>query len=353
MMQTLSRRRYLATALGATATVLIGCGESAQRKRSRVAYAAGFSLPKSVDEQLWLEFEQRIERTIPDMDLRLVIRGETGPEEALFAALRRNRIQIGGGSFAGVATVVPEISMLSVPFLFDSDAEVDFVMDQYMLPAFRDLFAAKGLEVLHWTDVGWVNLYAKPVILKPAAARGVRLRSSSALASQAFIAEIGGDTITMPFSEVLPSLQTGLIDGGVTSITMYSLSGIAAEAPNYVLTRHSYDMGLLLANQNWMNSLSPSERETVRIGFGGASVTRSAARASVETLLATLPDKGATVYEPTTAERAVWRDAAWPSHEKLIKNVGGRAREVYEAMLRGKREFAALPAKQASNHATP
>ncbi|HPF26456.1 MAG TPA: TRAP transporter substrate-binding protein DctP [Steroidobacteraceae bacterium] len=346
MTYAITRRRCLATALGATAIALVGCGESASRRRSRIAYAAGFSLPKSVDEALWLAFEQRIEQAIPDMDLRLVIRGETGPEEALFAALRRNRIQIGGGSFAGVATVVPEISMLSVPFLFDTDAEVDFVMDEYMLPAFQKLFAAKGLEVLHWTEIGWVNVYAKPVIDRPEAARGVRLRSSSSLASQAFIAEIGGDTITMPFSEVLPALQTGLIDGGVTSVTMYSLSGLTTEAPNYVLTRHSYDMGVLLANKTWMNSLSPAEREVVRLGYGGAAATRTAARASVEGLLKSLPAKGVKLYEPTAEERAAWREATWPSHEKLIQKVGGQAREIYETMLQGKRDFAA-------RHATP
>ncbi|MCB1624153.1 MAG: TRAP transporter substrate-binding protein DctP [Pseudomonadales bacterium] len=341
MNRMLTRRHCLATALGAASTALIGCGDASIRKRRRVAYAAGFSLPKSIDERLWFEFEQRIEQNIPDMDLRLVIRGETGPEEALFAALRRNRIQIGGGSFAGVATVVPEISMLSVPFFFDSDAEVDFVMDRYMYPTFAALFANKGLDLIQWTDVGWVNLYARPVIHLPTAARGVRLRSSSALASQAFIAEIGGDTITMPFSDVLPALQTGLIDGGVTSITMYSLSGLTTEAPNFVLTHHSYDMGVLLANHDWLASLSEAERAVVKLGYGGAQATRDAVRASVAKLLADLPNKGVHLYKPTAEERKVWRDAAWPSHEKLIQNVGGKARDVYDTMVRGKQDFAA------------
>ncbi|MBK6599655.1 MAG: TRAP transporter substrate-binding protein DctP [Proteobacteria bacterium] len=337
----LTRRQCLATALGAASSALLGCGSSQDNQRQRVAYAAGFSLPNSVDERLWQAFEKRIEDSIPDMDLRLVIRGETGPEEALFAALRRNRIQIGGGSFAGVATVVPEISMLSAPFFFDTEPEVDFVMDRYMLPAFAALFAAKGLELLHWTDVGWVNLYAKQVILKPEAARGVRLRSSSALASQAFIAEIGGDTITLPFSEVVPALQTGLIDGGVTSTTMYSLSGLTSEAPNFVLTRHSYDMGVLMVNKEWLDGLSTADQEVIRIGYGGAESTRRAARASVEQLLTTLPSRGVEVYEPTAEERKVWRDTAWPSHEKLIENVGGKARDIYATMLRGKQDYAA------------
>lgn len=338
-----SRRQFMATALAATGTLLTGaCSRSTpSATRKQVVYAGAFSLPKSIDEANWLQFEKTVEERLPDIDIRLVIRGETGPEEATFAALRRNRIQIAGGSFAGLATIVPEISLLSAPFLFDSEAEVDFVMDRYMYPTFAELFAAKGLTLLQWTDVGWVNLYAKRALLTPDQARGVRLRASSALASQAFIAEIGGDTLTMPFSEVVPSLQTGLIDGGVTSVTMYSLSGITAEAPNYVLTRHSYDMGALLANAAWLASLPPTLRDTIVTGYGGAARVREGARAAVAELVRTLPAKGVKVYEPTAAERATWRAAAWPAHEKLIERVGGQARVVYARLLEGKRDFAA------------
>jgi TRAP-type transport system periplasmic protein len=336
-----SRRHWLASALALPAAVALpACGSRAGSTRRQVIYAGAFSLPKSVAEANWLRYEAAVEQQLPNVDLRLVIRGETGPEEATFSALRRNRIQIAGGSFAGVATIVPEISLLTAPFLFDSEAEVDFVMDRFMLPVFRELFAAKGLYFMQWTDVGWVNLYAKRVIVEPAQARGVRLRASSALSSQAFIAEIGGDTITMPFSDVVPSLQTGLIDGGVTSVTMYSLSGITAEAPNYVLTRHSYDMGVMMANSEWLDSVTPEVRGVITTAYGGAERARAAARSAVSKLIETLPSKGVRVFDPSPEERARWRDAAWPSHEKLIARVGGDARTVYDQLLAGKSAYA-------------
>jgi TRAP-type C4-dicarboxylate transport system substrate-binding protein len=342
MAKILTRRALLTSTAAAAALSLSSCGETAApAKRRKVVYAGAFALPKSIDEQLWIRFEQLVEQQVPDFDVRLVIRGETGPEEATFAALRRGRIHIAGGSFAGVATIVPEISILSAPFLFDSEAEVDFVMDQFMYPAFDALFAAKGLRLLQWTDVGWVNLYAKRVILTPEAARGVRLRASSALASQAFIAQIGGDTITMPFSDVLPSLQTGLIDGGVTSVTMYSLSGITSEAPNYVLTQHSYDMGVLLANAKWLAGTSAAAQRAIATGFGGAAQTRRNARGSVHELMQSLPTKGVRIYVPSPLERAAWRAAAWPAHEKLLDRIGGQARQIYAQLLAGKRAFAA------------
>ncbi len=276
----MKRRHFVRAALGAPATVaLLGCVPDSSAPRRRIVYASGFSLAKSVDEALWLAIEARVERALPNNDLRLLIRGEAGPggtgvrqpASAAHPDCRR--------SFAGVATLVPEIALLSLPYLFDSEEEVDYVMDRHMLGPFRELFGAIGLYLVHWTEIGWVNLYSKRPLKLPADARGQRVRSSSSLASQAFIREIGADTITMPFSDVLPSLQTGLIDAGVTSVTMYALSGILAEAPYYVLTRHTYDMGVLLASAGWLDGLSKHEREVYAEGYGGARRRRGARRA--------------------------------------------------------------------------
>jgi len=345
----MDRRTWLrGAAAGAVATLVGGCARDAVGPRSEVAYASAFSMPKSVDEAFWLEFEARIEKALPNFDIRLLIRGETGPEEQAFAGVRRGRLQIVGGSFAGVASLVPEIALLSVPFLFDTEDEVDYVMDKYMLEPFRDLFAAKGLDLLHWTDVGWVNLYDKQPFRVPEAARGRRLRSSTSIASQAFIRELGADTITMPFTDVVPSLQTGLIEGGVTSATMYSLSGISTEAPHYILTRHSYDMGVLAASSEWMRDLGAEERAVIAIGFGGAAQARATARASVRRTMESLPGQGVRLYVLSDEERERWRVASWPAHEKLVEQIGGDARRIYETLLSGKAAFDARVAAGAA-----
>lgn len=328
----------------AIAPALTSCTRAPRSPRT-VVYAGAFSLAKSVDEALWFDFEANIERARPDIDVRLLIRGETGPEEQTFASLRRGRVQVAGGSFAGVATLVPEIALLSVPFLFDSEDEVDFVMDRWMLEPFRELFAAKGLRLIQWTEVGWVNMYGKQPLLRPADLRDRRIRASSSIASQAFIGEVGADTITLPFSDVVPSLQTGLIEGGVTSLTMYSLSGIATEAPHYTLTRHSYDMGVLLANAEWFAGLEPTARAAVESGFGGAVSARRRARSAVAELAAALPSKGVTLHQQDHATREEWRRAAWPAHQKLVRRIGGQSERIYAQLTAGIAAFrAARPA---------
>jgi TRAP-type C4-dicarboxylate transport system substrate-binding protein len=340
-------------AVAASLLLLAACGskepeaDKPPRQARNEVTVAGFSLPGSVDERNWRRFEQNVNAWAPEFRLKMLIRGEGGPEETQFSNLRRGRVQIVGGSLAGAAAIVPELAVLQAPYLFESQAEADYVMDEVLLEPFRRIFAEQGLRLIQWLDIGWVNLYARKPILTPADARGARLRAASSVASQEFVAAIGGDLITLPFPDILPALQTGLIDGGVTTITMYSLSGLATEAPHYVLTEHSYDVGLLLANRPWFDRLTPHDRDVFMQAFGSAGQARSDARAAVGELFARLESVGGvTVHRPDPEQRRAWAEAARPAHEAIVRKAGGRSREIYDLILKGKAEFAARQAGQ-------
>lgn len=329
------------------ALLLTACGSNSpdgeaepRRPRNEVAVAA-YALPGSVDERNWERFVANVNAWAPEFTLKMLIRGEGGPEETQLSNARRGRVQIVGLSFAGAAAVVPEIAVLSAPYLFESQEEADYVMDEVVLEPFRRLFADNGLRLLQWVDVGWVNLYAREPILEPVQARGVRLRAASSVASQAFVQAIGGDMISMPFPDVLPSLQTGLIDGGVTSVTMYALSGIADEAPHYTLTEHTYDAGVLVANKAWFDGLTPHDKDVFEEAFGSSGLARSDARQAVAEITAGLEAEGVQLHRPTPGQRSAWAEASREAHRRIIEQAGGRSQEIYDLIMAGKAGFAA------------
>jgi TRAP-type C4-dicarboxylate transport system substrate-binding protein len=51
--------------------------------------------------------------------------------------------------------------------------------------------------------------------------------------------------------------------------------------------------------------------------------------------------KGGKVYVLTDAQRAEWQRLVEPSLSELVKTMGPGARELFEAILKGKKEFAA------------
>lgn len=319
-------------------------GEGASRPPRNEVSVAAYALPGSVDERNWKRFVDNVNAWAPEFRLRMLIDGAGDPEEMQLSGVRSGRVQIVGLSLAGAEAVVPEIAVLSIPFLFESQEEADYILDEVLLEPFRRLFADQGLRLLQWVDVGWVHLYAREPVLEPDEARGLRLWAGSSVASRAFIGSVGGEVISTALPDVLPGLQSGLIDGGVTSVTLYALSGIAEEAPHYTLTQHSYDAGVLVADKAWFDSLTPHDKDVFEEAFGSAGQARADARRTVAELVARLERDGAALHRPTAGQRQAWAAATQDAHRRIIDQAGGRAQELYDLITAGKARFAASAA---------
>ena len=112
-------------------------------------------------DQFWQRFKANLERESPNLfQLKLFIRGELGGEEALLSAVRRGRVQMASFTVSGMSAVVPEFALLRSPYLFESDEELDFVLDHYLSAPLWKLAERENLQVLGWLDDGWMSLYA-------------------------------------------------------------------------------------------------------------------------------------------------------------------------------------------------
>jgi len=321
-----------------------GCGAGAgegEGEDTVVIRIASLSVPNTPWHDLWLRFVERFRAADPPgMRLELFISGELGAEEGVLANLRRGRVQIGGFSLQGLATVVPELSLLLAPYLFESREEVDFVMDHYLVPAFDELFRRKGLTALVWSEVGWTNIYSREPIRTPADAEGVPMRASNALGSRIFTEAIGADSIPVSFAEVLPALQTGLIEAGQSGTGMYAIFGISREARHFTLTRHALDTGVTVANRTWWDGLAERQRRRIMASMDTAAEGRAAIRESVDALLARVEaDPELTVHHLAPAQQAAWRAATEGTHERMIEAIGGEAERIYALLQQGKAAF--------------
>ncbi len=97
----------------------------------------------------FLATERRLEQHFgDDTDVILLIDGQVGTEESMIAAMRRGRAQLAMLSTPGTSAAIPELSLLMAPYLFESFAEADFVLDNYILAMVKTLFADKGLHFI-------------------------------------------------------------------------------------------------------------------------------------------------------------------------------------------------------------
>jgi TRAP-type transport system periplasmic protein len=298
-----------------------------------VVTVGGTEVAGSPGSRNWEAFEAAVGNTEPDFELRMLIRGQLGSEEQLLSGLRRGRIQLASMSALAASALVPELTVLYAPFLFADEAEADHVLDEYLAPALEGLLADQGLRVLQWHEIGFHHVYAREPWLEPADYRNQRSRVSNSIAAQVFARSLGADVIAMGFADVVPSLQTSMIDAGENAVPYYARTGIAEQARHFVLTGHALGMNLVLADAAWWDGLPPATRASLQSAFPARDAIRRQVREANARELELAAEVGFTVHRLDAEALERWREVTAPAHESLLREAGGRSAEIYAATL--------------------
>lgn len=306
---------------------------------AQVINVAGTATPNTPGEATWLQFKQAAEAAADgQVVLRTLIYGQLGSEEQLLSGLRRGRIQFANLSAQSVSTLVPELSLLYAPYLFDDEAEADFIYDNYLTGVFSELLAAQGLHLVTWYEIGFHSVYAREPVLVPADLVGRRFRVSSGINARLFAESLGADVIPLGFGDIVPSLQTGLIDAGENSISLYARTGIASEAPHFTLTRHVFGISVIVAGKRWWDAQPADLRKILRETFPSARDSRLATRAQDARDLAD-PVLGIVSHVLNPQQRAAWKQTTSGVTPLLLESIGGRSAEIHALILEGKQAY--------------
>lgn len=304
---------------------------------------AAFSAPVLSSDQFYEDMGTHLATAEGgQFDVKLLVRGELGSDEAQFYALRRGRVQIVGVGFQSVATAVPDLGVLNAAYLFDSWEEVDFVYETTVVPFIDALLAESGIVGLRHYGAAWHGIYAQEPIYDPADAVDKRFRALIDPSSQIFVQALQADTFQVASTEVVTALQTGLLEAGETNSHVYNITGTYTEAPYFTRTRHTPTLITILANKAWFDGLTPTQQNIVRTSYPSMRESGAALRGDEERMLAALADdEGVTLIEPTADQLARWRAIGLSTHEEVIKQAGGRAQELYDLIMDAKTDFAA------------
>jgi TRAP-type C4-dicarboxylate transport system substrate-binding protein len=321
-------------------TAIVALAPGAVRAQQQVS-VAGITFPDTITDRQWDVFIANVtQKSDPELSLKMMVRGEAGSEEMMIQAMRRGRLDMAAPSLAGATSLVPELSVLQLPFLFESQDQMDWIYDEVLPPVFRAAFADRDVIFLHWIDSGWLGFYGPVSFADPAAVAGIKLRTPPTDAARLTAEVLNADAIYVPYPEIVPALQTGLIEGGITSDYGFVTGGMAPEIAVFTWTKHAYDTGMLLANADWYASLSPQNRDMFLTAYGDTQDFRARSRAYTAGVLESLSDTAGTeVVSLSPAQRRRWADVTRPAHRKLLDRVGPAAEFLYGVIEEAKSRF--------------
>lgn len=269
-------------------------------------------------------------------------RHQIANEQEIAQNLIRGRIEMAYISATGLGVAVPEMGVLNTPYLWTSEKERDYVSDKFVAPFLETLLGSKGLTLVKPAEAGWTNLFCKTACTTPDKMKGMKMRVSPTAAAKMFAERIGVNGVGMSLADFYPALQQGVVDAGDLTFSFYLIGPAASAAPHYVFTRHNHQPAYWLAHKATWDKVPPADQAAIVKGLPSTVEARARVAGDEAKKIEQFKAKGGFPHELTDAERAGWAKVVVPGQKALIDSFGGRAKEMFETIQKGKKEFAAL-----------
>lgn len=270
----------------------------------------------------------------------VVERQFVGNEQEMMQQVVRGRLQMGATSAFGAGVVVPDATVVSLPYVWSSDAERRYVTDKFAFPLMKKLFAEKGLELLAINEAGYNGVFCKAPCADPASIKGIKARVSPAAASKLFWQSLGANGVALPISELWPGLEQNLVVAGDLPFPFYVTTPGAKSAPYFVATQHLHHPWLYFANKALWDALPEDQRKAIVAGLPESNGVRDRWFADEKKKLDTFSGAGGKVTILSDAQRAQWQKLVEPGLLDLVKTMGPGAQNLFNEIQKGKKEFA-------------
>jgi len=170
--------------------------------------------------------------------LRIYPGGVAGSEGDMVRKIGIGQLQAASLTTIGLHDITPEPQVLDVPMLIQSPEELDYVLAHVKDRLDRSL-AAKGFVAVSWADVGAIRLFSTFALKSPAQAAKAKVWAwQGDPASSDAWQRIGFQPVVLSSTDIIPSLQTGMIN-------------TVAEPPLYAFASRTFDKANHMLDLSW------------------------------------------------------------------------------------------------------
>ncbi len=271
--------------------------------------------------------------------------GSQGGEAEMARRMRIGQLQGALLSVVGLREIEPSISALqNLPLLFRSWEELDYVREK-MRPAMEKKFLDKGFVVLGWGDAGWVRFFSKDAAVRPDDYKRMKFFAwGSELEQQAIMKSLGYTPVPLETADILPSIQTGMINV-VPSTPYFALaSQVYSTAPHMLEINWAPIVGALVVTTKAWDAMTPVAQQALRTAGEKAGLNmRLQARREVDEAVDAMKKRGLIVHKPNAAEMQEWNALA----ESLYPRIRGTMvpADTFDEVFKQVKAYRALPTK--------
>ena len=290
--------------------------------------------------QNWLAFKKIVEeKSGGDLKIQLFPSAQLFKDKEVPSAVGSGAIEAGSVFIGRFAGSVPTVDVVSIPFIFDSEAHVRAAVapDSAMR---KELDAAilkeTNNKILWWQAYG-LNVYLgkDAPIVEPGDIKGKKVRTYGKI--QGWTVEaLGGAPTLMSGSKQFLAYQQGAVDVGMTGVSGVKSRKLYEVMDHLTLTYDSAIEFVVVMNNDFYESLSDANKKIIE----------DAAREVEQTLRDQIFAQQAEAFEEargkmnvielTAAQRAAWAKATAGIVDRFVKETGDAGASAVKAVKAAK-----------------
>lgn len=224
-----------------------------------------------------------------DVQVTIYTDGAMGGEADVVRKMRIGQVQAAMVTGVGLSEIDQSVTCLQMmPMVFRSLEEFEAVSAK-MRPDLEKRLADKGFVVLFWVDAGWIHFFTKNPVRTPDDLKKVKLFSWAGDNSGVEILKAGGyQPVPIETADILPGMQTGLIDG-IPTIPFYVLTTQIDTHCPYMLDLNWAPLigGCVITKKAW-DALPPASQVAMKAAAeeAGRQITAQGRKEALESVAA-------------------------------------------------------------------
>jgi len=240
--------------------------------------------------------------------VRIYAGGVAGDDADMLRKIRIGQLHATALTTVTLIDIVPDIEAISFPMSVRTDGEFDYVIEK-LGPEFEARLAEKGFKVLTWSSAGWAHFFTKEPVITPEDMKKRKLFMWGSDTTYLELLKVSGfNPVPLAITDLLPSLQTGLVDAFAAPPTAALAFQWFALAPHMTDFRWQPLPGTTVVSMRQWNripaDLQPKLEEVAR--EAGARLQKRIRELEQEALTA-MKDHGLTVHPVSEEAEEQWR----------------------------------------------
>src|SRR5664279_5254683 len=323
-----SLRKILGAVLAASAIVMTANANAQEVKHYRFAY----DQPKPTGYGILGDIFSEKLKTLSKgtMLIDQYPGAQLGQEPQVLQLVKSGDVEFCISSSANAATLSPQAGVMSMHFLFRSEAHlIKAIADPKVSEAVKAMIAetVQGAHVVALSTLGLRNMYAKREIKNVADMKGLKVRVQATPTEDTMFPAYGAQIVHMPFGSLYTSLQTGVVDVAENGVNVYLANKHYEVAPVLSMTEHEANNSLVWVSDKLWNSLTPEQQGWVQAAADEVNKNQPAKAIELEHQSQDkLRSIGVKVV--TDVDKSGFVAVADPYLDKLAKELGPHAEKI-------------------------